>query len=91
MSPFKPIKRDINYLFLPSMNDWLPEQHLARFVVEIVEQLDLSAMERSYRGTGSTPFHPALLLSILIYGYATGGIEIRKLEHATMTQSPFSL
>lgn len=85
-------KRDINYLFPPSMNDWLPEQHLARFVVEIVEQLDLSAMERSYRGTGSTPFHPALLLSILIYGYATGGIESRKLEHASpMTQSPFAL
>lgn len=89
MSPFKPIKRDINYLFPPSMNDWLPEQHLARFVVEIVEQLDLSAMERSYRGTGSTPFHPALLLSILIYGYATGVFSSRKLEHATYDSIAF--
>jgi hypothetical protein len=41
MSRFKPIQRDTNYLFPPSMNDWLPEHHLARFVVEIVEQLDL--------------------------------------------------
>ena len=89
MNPFKPIKRDINYLFPPSLNDWLPEQHLARFVVEIVEQLDLSTLERSYRRTGSAPFHPALLLSILIYGYATGGIESRKLEHATYDSIAF--
>ena len=42
MSRFKPIRRDMNYLFPPSMNDWLPEHHLARFIVEIVEQLDLT-------------------------------------------------
>ena len=83
MSHFRPIKRDMNYLFPPSMNDWLPEQHLARFVVEIVEQLDLKGMERAYRGTGSAPFHPALLLSILVYGYATGVFSSRKLENAT--------
>lgn len=69
MSPFKPIDRDTDYLFPPSMGDWLPEKHLARFVVEIVEQLDLRGMERDYRGSGSAPFHPALLLSVLIYGY----------------------
>ena len=83
MVPYKPIKRDMNYLFPPSMNDWLPEQHLARFVVDIVEQLDLRAMECAYRGTGSAPFHPALLLSILVYGYATGVFSSRKLEQAT--------
>ena len=43
MSRFKPIKRDMNYLFPPSMSDWLPAHHLARFIVEIVEQLDLKA------------------------------------------------
>jgi transposase len=83
MNDFRPIKRDMNYLFPPSMNDWLPERHLARFVVEIVEQLDLKGMECAYRGTGSAPFHPALLLSILIYGYATGVFSSRKLENAT--------
>ncbi len=60
MSHFRPIKRDINYLFPPSMNDWLPEQHLARFVVEIVEQLDLKGMERAYRETGSGPVTPRI-------------------------------
>ncbi|MEO6421410.1 MAG: IS1182 family transposase [Candidatus Nitrotoga sp.] len=89
MSYFKPIKRDINYLFPPSMHDWLPEQHLARFVVEIVEQLDLKSLERAYRGAGSAPFHPALLLSILVYGYATGVFSSRKLEHATYDSIAF--
>ena len=51
MRHFKPIKRDTNYLFPPSMNDWLPEHHLARFVVDIVEQLNLKHLERVYRGS----------------------------------------
>jgi transposase len=89
MSHFQPIQRDTDFLFPPSINDWLPEQHLARFVVEIVEQLDLKAMERAYRGSGSAPFHPALLLSILVYGYATGVFSSRKLEHATYDSVAF--
>jgi len=83
MRRFKPITRDMDYLFPPSMNDWLPEQHLARFIVEIVDQLDLSPMERAYGDRGSDAFHPATLLSILLYGYATGVFSTRKLEHAT--------
>ena len=89
MSRFKPIKRDMNYLFPPSMNDWLPEHHLARFIVEIVEQLDLKVMERAYGTSGSAPFHPALLLSILVYGYATGVFSSRKLENATYDSVAF--
>ncbi len=83
MKHFQPIARTTNYLFPPSINDWLPEQHLARFVVEIVEQLDLSVMVHAYKGSGKAPFHPALLLSILTYGYATGIFSSRKLEAAT--------
>ena len=83
MSRFQPIIRNTDFLFPPSVNDWLPEVHLARFVVEIVDQLDLKEMERAYRGAGSAPFHPALLLSILTYGYATGVFSSRKLEAAT--------
>src|SRR5476651_329138 len=89
MSRFKPIKRDMDYLFPPSMSDWLPEQHLARFIVEIVEQLDLKPMERAYGTRRSAPFHPALLLSILVYGYATGIFSSRKLENATYDSVAF--
>lgn len=89
MSRFKPIRRNMNYLFPPSMNDWLPEHHLARFIVEIVEQLDLKPLERAYGTSGSAPFHPALLLSILVYGYATGVFSSRKLENATYDSVAF--
>lgn len=89
MSRFKPIKRDMNYLFPPSMSDWLPEHHLARFIVEIVEQLDLKPMERAYGTSGSEPYHPALLLSVLVYGYATGVFSSRKLENATYDSVAF--
>ena len=89
MSRFKTIKRDLDYMFAPSMNDWLPEHHLARFIVEIVEGLDLTAMERVYGASGSAPFHPALLLSILVYGYATGVFSSRKLENATYDSIAF--
>jgi transposase len=57
--------------------------HLARFVVEVVDSLDLTAMSKSYRGTGSASYHPAPLLGLLIYGYATGVFSSRKLERAT--------
>jgi len=89
MSHFQPITRTTNYLFPPSINDWLPEQHLARFVVEIVEQLDLRDMVHAYKGNGKAPFHPALLLSILTYGYATGIFSSRKLEAATYDSVAF--
>lgn len=89
MSRFKPIRHNMNYLFPPSMNDWLAEHHLARFIVEIVEQLDLRPMERGYGTSGSAPFHQALLLSILAYGYATGVFTSRKLENATYDSVAF--
>ena len=75
--------RDTDYLFPPSMQDWLPEDHLARFVVEVVDQLDLTELTRQYAGRGSQAHHPAVLLGLLIYGYATGVFSSRKIERAT--------
>jgi transposase len=89
MSNFRPIDRDTGFLFPPSIDDWLPEKHLARFVVEVVDGLDLSAMIRSYRGSGSASYHPALLLGLLVYGYATGVFSSRKLERATYDSVAF--
>src|SRR3981189_210386 len=83
MSHFRAIDRETGFLLPPSIDEWLPEKHLARFVVEVGGGLDLSAMVRSYRGTGSASYHPALLLGILVYGYATGVFSSRKLERAT--------
>ena len=80
---FIEVDRAAQYLFPPSIQDWLPEKHLARFVVEIVEQLDLRALKDSYTCRGSQPYHPAMLLSLLFYGYATGVFSSRKLERST--------
>jgi len=52
MSNFRLIDRDTGFLMPPSMNEWLPQHHLARFVVEVVEGLDLRAMTGRYRGSG---------------------------------------
>src|ERR687893_360470 len=89
MSNFRPIDRDTGFLLPPSVDEWLPEKHLARFVVEVVDGLDLSAMSKSYRGTGSASYHPKLLLGILVYGYATGVFSSRKLERATYESVAF--
>ncbi|MEO8779702.1 MAG: hypothetical protein ABI389_13650, partial [Rhodanobacter sp.] len=58
--------RETDYLLPPSVQDWLPKSHLARYVVDVVEGLDLSLIERAYAGRDSDTYHPALLLSLLI-------------------------
>ena len=83
MANFRPIDRATPYLLPPSVEDWLPKNHLARFVVDIVDQLDLSALTRGYRGTGSAAYHPTVMLGLLIYGYATGVYSSRRIETAT--------
>jgi transposase len=80
---FVTIDRDTPYLLPPSVQDYLPEDHLARFVVEMVDQLDMSTLLGVYAGKGKTPYHPAMLVALLFYGYATGTFSSRKLEKAT--------
>jgi transposase len=89
MSNFRTIDRQTGFLLPPSVDEWLPEKHLARFVVEVVDGLDTSAMSSAYRGSGSASYHPRLLLGLLIYGYATGVFSSRKLERATYDSVAF--
>jgi transposase len=89
MSNFRLIDRDTGFLMPPSVDEWLPERHLARFVVEVIEGLDLRAMSGSYRGSGEASYHPQMLLGLLIYGYATGVFSSRKLERATYDSVAF--
>src|SRR6202789_2147595 len=89
MSNFRAIDRETGFLLPPSIDEWLPERHLARFVVEVIDGLDLSAMVKSYRGSGSASYHPALLLGLLVYGYTTGVVSRRKLERATSDSVAF--
>ena len=89
MGNFRLIDRDTGFLMPPSVDDWLPQRHLARFVVEVVERLDLRALTGSYRGSGEASYHPQLLLGLIIYGYATGVFSSRKLERATYDSVAF--
>ncbi len=75
------VDRDTTDLLPASVH--LPQDHLARFVFEIVDQLDLSHLVRAYAGNGSRPYHPAILVALLFYGYATGVFSSRKLAQAT--------
>jgi transposase len=81
--------RKTPFLLPPSIEDWLPEGHLARFIVDIVEQLDLGALTESYAGRGSQPHNPAMLVALLFYGYAVGIFSSRKLERSTYDSVAF--
>ena len=89
MSRFRPIDRNTDFLLPPSVQEWLPEAHLARYIASVVESLDLSEIERAYAGRGSEAYHPAMLLGLLVYGYATGTFSSRKIERATYDSLAF--
>ena len=85
---------DLNqvYLLPPSLHDWLPEDHLARFVAAVTGELDLSAIESAYErndGRGKPAYHPLLLVRLLVYGYAIGMRSSRQIEKATYTDLAF--
>ena len=79
---FHEIKRDEPYLLPPSMAEWLPENHLAWFILDSVDQFDLKEFLVKYRcdGTGNTAFHPRMMLALLIYSYCQGVLSSRKIE-----------
>lgn len=90
MSRFFSSNRQQAYLLPPSVEDWLPKEHLARFIVQIVDSLDLSAIVKHYSPNRATnAYHPKILLSLLFYGYATGVFSSRKLENATYDSVAF--
>lgn len=86
---FIPTSREQQFLFPPSIQDWLPEDHLARFVVDIIAQLDLRPITEVYEGRGKKAYHPEILLALLFYGYATGVFSSRKIEQATYDSVAF--
>lgn len=89
MSRFVQVDRDTAYLLPPSVQEWLPADHLARYAVDVVEAMDLSALVRQYAGRGSDAHHPGTLLALLIYGYATGVHASRAIERASYDSVAF--
>jgi transposase len=84
---------DLNQPLLlpPSLQEWLPEGHLARFVADVVDTLDLAAIYAGYArkdGRGQAGYHPVLMVRLLIYGYCTGLVSSRRMERATHEDVP---
>lgn len=89
---FRPDELNQLLLLPPSLHDWLPEGHLARFLVDVVGALDLSRIYASYEekdGRGQSAYAPEMMLRVLLYGYATGVYSSRKIEARTYEDVAF--
>lgn len=83
---------DQTLLFPPSLHDWLPEGHQARFLVDVVSTLDLSLIYQSYEekdGRGQSAYAPEMMVRVLLYGYATGVYSSRKIQSRTYEDVAF--
>ncbi len=92
MKSFKPYDPDQLFLLPPALRDWLPEEHLALFISDVVDELDLSPIFSQYEQgeeRGQPPYHPAMMTKLLVYGYATGKVSSRKIEKATYEEIPY--
>jgi transposase len=93
MKTFKPYNPDQPFLLPPVLQDWLPEDHPAAFISEVVDAaLDLTPILATYETgdrRGQPPYHPALLVKLLLYGYCTGKPSSRQLERATYEEIPY--
>lgn len=89
---FLPYDLDQHYLLPPDMREWLPEGHLAWFVSELVDSLDLAPIMDAYEKRelrGRPGYHPALFVKLLLYAYCIGKPSSRKIEKATYEEVPF--
>jgi transposase len=85
---------DLDQVFLlpPALQDWLPEEHLSRFIADVTDQLDLSEILAVYArkdGRGMAAYHPAMMVRVLLYGYCRGVVSSRKIERATYEDVAF--
>jgi transposase len=89
---FIPDEINQTLLFPPSLHDWLPDGHLARFLVDVVSALDLDAIYASYAekdGRGQAAYAPEMMVRLLLYGYATGVYSSRKIQQRTFEDIAF--
>lgn len=89
MQKFKPVSNQQYFLLPPSVEDFVREDHLARLVGEVVDNLDTTAIEKKYSYLGQKSYHPKLLLKLLFYGYATGIRSGRKIAAACESDVAF--
>lgn len=89
---YQPWTQDQPYLLPPSLRDWLSEDHLAWFLLEVVSQLDLSPIEAAIQSRdprGQRPYHPGMMVALLVYAYCTGVYSSRRIERACQEDVAF--
>lgn len=91
MVNLREVEREQLYLMPPSIADWLPQEHLAWFVLDVIGELDLGAFYSSHRedGRGGASYHPGLMLAVLVYAYCTGERSSRRIERRCTEDVPF--
>ena len=77
---FKSYNQNDNLLLPPCLGDYLPENHKARVVSAIIDRLDISEIEKSYKGGGTSGYHPRMLLKVIVYSYLNNVYSGRKME-----------
>ena len=91
---FKAYNPDQIFLLPPSLREWLPEDHLAYFIGDVVDQMDLSQIYRPYElsdDRGQPAYHPRMMTKLLFYAYSVGVASSRKIEEKTYTDVAFRL
>jgi len=89
---FRPCGLDQLFLLPPSLQEWLPQDHLARFIADIMDELDMSAVYTEYErndGRGLAAYHPLMVTRLLLYGYCIGVTSSRRIERATYDDLAF--
>ena len=88
---YRPYVPEQDLLLPPSLRDWLPEDHLAFFVSDLIDQLDLSAITKRYEDEerGYPPYHPVMLTKVLVYGYCVGVFSSRKIQRRLIEDVAF--
>src|SRR5882762_2750033 len=88
---YRPYVPEQDFLLPPSLREWLPEDHLAYFVSDLVDQLDLSAITTVYEeeDRGYPPYHPVMLTKVLVYAYCVGVFSSRKIQRRLLEDIPF--
>ena len=92
MKRYRPYAPEQSYLLPPSPREWLPEGHLAKFVLDLVGELDLSVIEKVVQAKdprGEQPYAPRMMTALLLYAYATGIFSSRRIEKATVEDLAF--
>ena len=90
---YRPYLPEQDFLLPPSPREWLPEGHLAYFVSDLVDQLDLSAITKVYEAEdrGYPPYHPVMMTKVLVYAYCVGVFSSRRIERRLLEDIPFRM